>query len=290
MLTLAPLLGLLALPLVSSLPVDTHPTFRLRPDPLAPAEIASLSYLPKSIYYDKNAPNAELLHAFYDTNTHTVNATDSSDILFLRPTHGTPMYFVRLGDPFADAVPALTRWSDWKIESKTRLEDGKEVTRDFLTGGTWMACPSGGEDEGSYSIYSGPPATWRCSELFDMEIVWDEKVPEEQTTSQVPTSTLVSTTSKANEDVVNTTITTSVPTTTTKKPVTITSGLPATNSTIPLVTGTASPRPSPTNGTVPIVKPSEPTEAPEYDAAAVPSANAGSLVVAIAFAVAVFGL
>jgi len=201
------------------------------------------------------------------------------------------MYFVRLGDPFADAVPALTRWNDWKIESRTREEDGKEVTRDFLTGGTWMACPSGGEEQGSYAIYSGPPATWRCSELFDMEIVWDEKSSEEAT-SQVPTNTLVSTTTKANEDVVNTTITTTFPTTTAEKPVTTTAEFPVTNTTIPLVTGTASPSPAPSNGTVPIITPLEPTEAPEYDGAAVPSAKVptGGLAVAIAFFVAFFGL
>ncbi|RPA79383.1 hypothetical protein BJ508DRAFT_415996, partial [Ascobolus immersus RN42] len=183
MLSLAPLLALLAIPLASAFPVDSHHTFRLRPDPLAPAEIAALGYLPKSIYYDTSAPHAEQLHAFYDSTTKTVNATDSSDILFLRPTHGTPMYFVQLGNPFADAVPALTQYNNWRIESKTREEDGKEVTRDFLTGPTWMACPAGNEQPlTNYAIYSGPAATWRCSELFDMEIVWDEKPTETATT------------------------------------------------------------------------------------------------------------
>jgi hypothetical protein len=175
MLSLAPLLALLAIPIVSSLPVNAHPTFRLRPDPLAPTEISSLGFLPKSSYYTTSVPT-EQLHAFYDATTKTVNATGSSDILFLRPTHGTPTYFLRLGNPFADAVPALTVWNNWRIESKTRTEDGKSVTRDFLEGGTFMACPSGGEEQGDFTIYSGAPAS-RCSELFSMEVVWDEKLP-----------------------------------------------------------------------------------------------------------------
>jgi len=202
------------------------------------------------------------------------------------------MYFVLLGDPFKDSVPALTIWNNWKIDTRTRLEDNKEVKRDWLSGGNFLACGSGGD--GSYSIYSGPSVIGRCTD-FAMEVVWDDKDPITATTTTKPvetTTTCDSTT--ATQEPTTTTTTTDCSTTTdvpvaTELPVTTVSAGPPTptNGTIPISAGP----PTPTNGTISITTPTlKPTESPAYDGAAVHNAKAGSLVVAIAVAVAFFGL
>ncbi|RPA91608.1 hypothetical protein L873DRAFT_1780880 [Choiromyces venosus 120613-1] len=81
--------------------------------------------------------------------------------IYLRPTHGTPEYFAKLGNPLHDAVPALTLSTDFTIGPGG-------VFGYHGQNGVWSAC--GGPDK--YTLYYGvvttPPAT--CTTNFGLYI------------------------------------------------------------------------------------------------------------------------
>lgn len=71
----------------------------------------------------------------------------------------TPFYFVRYGGkPWEDAVPALVKWKDWRVEEVIG-EDGKGTGRFTVQYGErekkagWVACQGGQGEEAWWSVY-----------------------------------------------------------------------------------------------------------------------------------------
>jgi len=75
---------------------------------------------------------------------------------FLRPTHGTPVYYVRLGDPNDDARPELILWKDFTVSPSDKskkpkywLDYNASSNSVGATSKNWVAC--GGKD--GYQLY-----------------------------------------------------------------------------------------------------------------------------------------
>lgn len=78
---------------------------------------------------------------------------------FLRPTHGTPQYFLSLGDPSQDAAPSLTEYTDWTISQNKTEDAAAHFWLNYNVEGdggdkNWVACGSSDAlNSGDYGLY-----------------------------------------------------------------------------------------------------------------------------------------
>jgi len=98
------------------------------------------------------------------------SANDTKQQLFLRPTHGTPEYFAKLGDPAAD-LPEEDLSGKFTISAI--LGEGTDVPEYFLgIGGNteqWAACGS----NGSWDLYYGAgPQFGFCTGGFTLQMIF----------------------------------------------------------------------------------------------------------------------
>ncbi|KAA8894527.1 hypothetical protein FN846DRAFT_973610 [Sphaerosporella brunnea] len=171
------LLGLLTVAAASPARQKPHKprTFRLRADQRAPAPVNKFGFLDYRLgWYASPAQNYHAYIEPYGNRTtpgqegwgKCHDASNPAAILWLRPTHGTPMYFVFSGDPNSDTIPALTLWDSWAI---SRGPDGREFLNYGQSAG-WMACKSGNDWRLYWGPQVGPPT---CTNVFALEVVWD---------------------------------------------------------------------------------------------------------------------
>lgn len=111
----------------------------------------------------------------------------------LGPTHGTPTYFVRLGDPSSDPAPALI------IKEWTLSQAGGKT---FLGEPQFLACFNDSPKGSGKQLYYGPE-TSKCSKNFALEVVWNgwnplPEEPESTTTVTKTTSTAVESTTETS--------------------------------------------------------------------------------------------
>ncbi|KAI5816080.1 hypothetical protein BZA77DRAFT_344567 [Pyronema omphalodes] len=156
-------------------------TFRLRADTKAPASISSLGFVTSGYGFSKtpSTPWRGYIEPYGNRTEpgqegwgtlHDVMMPGS--IVYLRPTHGTPMYFVLVGDPQRDPTPPLTRWDSWGVIKSP--QDGREFLGMGEWTNGWMGCY--GKDTGEYSLYFGPQIGGDggpCTVTFALEVVWD---------------------------------------------------------------------------------------------------------------------
>ncbi|KAF8543914.1 hypothetical protein BDD12DRAFT_143092 [Trichophaea hybrida] len=102
-----------------------------------------------------------------------ISAKDEKAKVFLRPTHGTPQYFVRLGDPNSDPAPALISWKDFTVSRsaskkvKYWLDYNAPSDKVGSTSKNWVAC--GGKS--GWSLYYGSPQTG-CTAGFQLQVIY----------------------------------------------------------------------------------------------------------------------
>ncbi|KAL0638815.1 hypothetical protein Q9L58_002044 [Maublancomyces gigas] len=92
---------------------DDPKVFKLVAGPDAPAEIAGhpVQIISASLGWSTDSTITKDGTFFIQNNAKsgvTFYSKDTAYEIFLRPTHGTPLYFVRLGNPALDAAPPLT--------------------------------------------------------------------------------------------------------------------------------------------------------------------------------------
>jgi len=104
-----------------------------------------------------------------------VDLAKKTSIAFLRPTHGTPAYYVLLGDPNKDSVPQLTLWKDFQISSsKAKHGKGENYWLDYnpvsnsagATSRDWVAC---GDPKHGYTLYFGTTIPG-CTKPFQLQV------------------------------------------------------------------------------------------------------------------------
>jgi len=153
-------------------------SFKLKADSSAPTGIAG-----RTVTWDKTLGGnlgffnngATVLDAFIQYNATEGIAFDASNTarqVYLRPTHGSPQYFVKLGNPSLDDAPALTLSTNFTV-SEWAVEPG-EVNYAFgydWNAWIWSAC--GGPDE--YTLYYGAQETPRdgCTANFGLALFYD---------------------------------------------------------------------------------------------------------------------
>jgi len=218
-------------------------------------------YVTSSPYFSLSASSAPTSFT-YDSTSKTINSTTSSDILFLRPTHGTPQYYVKLGNPWEDSVPALTIWNGWSFEEL----DGQK----YLSG-AYLACGNAGD--AIYNLYSGARGFDNCQtvKLEVLSTPHDDapittSIASNQTithTASIPTSTQTETTSETSVPVHNSTTTS------------VWLGTGTTTFIHPSGTGGVVPVPTGTGGVV-VPTPTQPAEEGPGETEAPPSDGAGA--------------
>ncbi|KAF8251824.1 hypothetical protein K440DRAFT_658465 [Wilcoxina mikolae CBS 423.85] len=102
-----------------------------------------------------------------------ISAKDEKAKVFLDPTHGNPVDFVRLGNPFDEK---LALWKDFTVsQSASKGPEKATYWLDYpgLPGSAsknWIAC-SGGKDEWTLE-FIGPPGQASCTEAFQLQVVY----------------------------------------------------------------------------------------------------------------------
>ncbi|KAI5840605.1 hypothetical protein BZA05DRAFT_406148 [Tricharina praecox] len=153
-------------------------TFRLRADTRAPAPINTWGYLDWRLgwfatpgrnyrgyiepYGNRTDPSQAGWGKLHD-------ASAPENILWFRPTHGSPMYYVFSSDPQTDTIPALTLWDSFAV---IRGADGRNWLGYGQSTGSWMGCRSGD----NWSLYWGPQVgPPQCSIIFGLEVIYDRR-------------------------------------------------------------------------------------------------------------------
>jgi len=172
---------------LSPLPDRSLP-FKLRADPpFGPIGGPFAGFLERNgqtLQWGRNSTTTtKIYEAFYDYKTKTVNATDGSGIFYLRPTHGTPMFYVFSGDPTKDPAPALTisTWTFRNANSKT-----------YLGPPEFMGCPSTPKGPSTVYLYYGGSVS-RCGHNFGLEVVFKGMPDPEPTVTVTETETATAT-------------------------------------------------------------------------------------------------
>lgn len=153
-------------------------SFKLKADSNAPTGIAG-----RTVTWDGTFggnlgffnSGATVLDAFIQYNATegiAFYARNTAYQVYLRPTHGNPQYFAKLGNPDRDDAPALTLSTNFTV-SEWATESG-EVNYAFgydWNAGIWSAC--GGPDE--YTLYYGAVGTPRdgCTANFGLDLFYD---------------------------------------------------------------------------------------------------------------------
>ena len=81
-----------------------------------------------------------------------LNPGETNQTRFLRPTHGTPQYYVRLGNPADDPTPALILYKAFVVSwlgAKYWLDYNPVSNAVGASSKNWVAC--GGKDD--YTVY-----------------------------------------------------------------------------------------------------------------------------------------
>jgi len=153
--------------------------FTLKPGGDAPANISSLGSVSDAggslgwnILGASNSSAIQLIFTDRDLDGSVYkkgDANDTKDQLFLRPTHGTPQYFAKLGDPSADDAPELVQYGNFTISAI--LGEDTDVPEYYLgvNGDTenWAACGSGK----SWDLYYGAgPQFGFCTAGFSLQM------------------------------------------------------------------------------------------------------------------------
>ncbi|RPA91610.1 hypothetical protein L873DRAFT_1780897 [Choiromyces venosus 120613-1] len=172
----------LALFTAAFIPTTAAPTpgvasFKLKADSTAPAGLAGRivtwdGTLDGNLGFSKSAEEFSAFIQFNATEGIAFYAHNTALRIYLRPTHGTPAYFAKLGNPLNDAVPALTLSTNFTIGAWA-VEPG-EVHYIFGYNenyGVWSAC--GGPDE--YTLYYGVVTAPRagCTANFGLDLFYE---------------------------------------------------------------------------------------------------------------------
>ncbi|CUS11882.1 unnamed protein product [Tuber aestivum] len=165
-------------PTNSTDPIRGDPSFKLRADSSSPAGLVGRTVawdgaLDGSLGFFNDG--AEELGAFIQCNAKegiAFYAHDTALRVYLRPTHGTPAFFSKLGDPANDAAPALTLSTNFTVSEQAG--GSGEVNYAFGYGGNvggWSAC--GGPEE--YTLYYGTVGTPKsgCTANFGLDLFYE---------------------------------------------------------------------------------------------------------------------
>jgi len=262
---------------LSPLPGRSIP-FKLRADPpFSPHFAGFLERNGQTLQWGSNSTTTTTIYeAFYDYKTKTVNATDGSGIFYLRPTHGTPMFYVFSGDPSKDPAPALTisTWTFRNANSKT-----------YLGPPEFMGCPSSPKGPSTVYLYYGGSVS-RCGSNFGLEVVFKTVPQPTETVTETETATETATETETE------TCTTEEPepteTCTTEEPEPTETETCTSEEPEPTEDPTATPPPPPGTNTT-VSPPPVPTETEDPEPEPVPAAASGLRVGGMYFALVVAG-
>ncbi|PWW77141.1 hypothetical protein C7212DRAFT_180483 [Tuber magnatum] len=165
-------------PATSAGPISGVNSFKLKANSSAPKGLAG-----RTVTWDgtfggnlgfSNSTGKEL-SAFIQSNATegiAVYTRDTALRIYLRPTHRTPAYFAKLGNPLNDTAPALTLSTNFTVGEWA----GESGEVNYVFGyngnvGVWSAC--GGPEE--YTLYYGTVGnhTSGCTANFGLDLFYE---------------------------------------------------------------------------------------------------------------------
>ncbi|KAL7275812.1 hypothetical protein RUND412_001223 [Rhizina undulata] len=171
---------------VSALPaaLDTRQneleTFKLVPGCNAPAAIAALGNVQWNGTFNEKlgwfTPTGSVIDLFIQYNKRQGIAFYSQNTvyeIYLAPTHGTPSYYMKMGNPKLEPNDVLTLEGNWTVTSAS--VKGNETKLYWGWAGNWenvwSACGAGDDYVLYYGTFSEPRTG--CTEGFSLEVNYD---------------------------------------------------------------------------------------------------------------------